>query len=153
MEVMNNDTTALPIEASAAHFSGTVALPTDSFHNHIYVQDYRYRSLEVPENWGFAAYLASNGGNFTYNSLVYENLPDQVTFGNDSVHAILDLRDNTWIVREGLTTPVSTQIAKVLEVVAKLNADGKNSVPPANIKIIPDADAPCKVLRLICHQE
>ncbi len=149
-------------KASDVVFKNKLNLPSgDKLKDNVYVQSNLFRSVSfIPtessgpynaaENYKYAVYNKNNGSSGTPNSLVYQELgtidtdmpsivqgKTTIVGWNAFTLGILDLRDNTWVVREtGNPEELTNQIKNVLDVI---NGNGSN-VPSYTIKIIAKND-------------
>lgn len=119
----------VPIPENNPVFDGVTVAATGTA-SAIYVQDYRFRSVNVDPSFRYAKYAIGNGNTFKASSLIFKD-PPPITAGS----AVLDLQDNHWLVRDGDPVTTSQQIHDTLEVIAQANENGTN-VPAANIKLV-----------------
>ncbi|MEG0358431.1 MAG: hypothetical protein RR598_04150 [Anaerorhabdus sp.] len=121
-------------ENQSVIFAGIIDLPEDTFHNHIYVQDYRYKYIGVPEDFRYAVWNMSNGNYFNASFELHKEKPN--TADN---RAIQDLIDNYWVIdgNKNSTVGIQEQLDDIFTVMnyAK-TVDNKNRAPQANIKLV-----------------
>ena len=121
-------------------FSGNINLPASEMHNHIYVQDYRYKYVKAPADFRYAAWNMSNGTYFNAAFEMHKNRP--ATADN---RALQDLEDHYWVVNANADAPVTIeeQLKDILTVInyAKM-PDTTPRAPQANIKLVTQTTIP-----------
>lgn len=123
--------TFVPPEEQAVSFFGDIHLPDDRMHNHIYVQDYRYRGVTVPEDFQYAFWNVQNGSYFSNAFEIHKARPEM-----ESNRALHDLRDNFWIISADSLIPLEEQMKNIQLTMnyAKMD-DGTRRAPQGNIKL------------------
>ena len=132
IKVENVATTTIPENQNAAVFTENISLPTDDYHNHIYIQSWNYDKVVVPTNYRYAQFSTING-NSTGSSaiLVYQDVLPAVV-NNKS---ILDLHDKSWLVQNGQSVSITTQLSTIKTTITKAGT----RAPEPNIKISANA--------------
>jgi LPXTG-site transpeptidase (sortase) family protein len=131
IKIENVSSDYYPENQNSAVFTGTLSLPTDSYHNHIYIQSWNYDNIVVPTDFRYAQYNRSNGNSSGTSAIqVYPSLP--AVAANKS---ILDLQDNAWLAPEGAAVSLTNQLATIA---TTINNAGSHA-PGANIKIAADS--------------
>lgn len=126
--------TAAPISINEITnvFSGTLSLPTDPNHNFVYIQDFNYDKTVLPAAFQYAQYKNKNGDNYTSAIQVYQSVLPGVVANR----GILDLNDNSWLVRAADSRSISLQLNDLLAVRTGMNnAKALSKWPGPNIKI------------------
>jgi LPXTG-site transpeptidase (sortase) family protein len=132
---LEHTATTNPLASVMAVFAGTLSLPTDSNHNFVYIQDFNYGKIIVPQAFRYAQVKNSNGGSNSSAIQVYQSLP-AVT----ASRGIFDLADNSWLVQAANARSISNQLNDLLAVNTGMNSAGANAKwPKPNIKIAPTA--------------
>ncbi|MEG1433807.1 Ig-like domain-containing protein [Eubacterium sp.] len=123
--------TFVPPEEQAVSFFGDIHLPDDRMHNHIYVQDYRYKGVTVPEDFRYAFWNVQNGSYFSNAFEIHQTRPEM-----ESSRALHDLRDNFWIISADSSIPLEEQLTSIQLTMnyAKMD-DGTLRAPQGNIKL------------------
>jgi LPXTG-site transpeptidase (sortase) family protein len=131
IKIENVSSDYYPESQNSAVFTGTLSLPTDSYHNHIYIQSWNYDNIIVPTAFRYAQYNRSNGNSSGTSAIqVYPSLP--AVTANKS---ILDLQDDAWLVPDGTAVSLTNQLATIA---TTINNAGSHA-PGANIKIAADS--------------
>lgn len=121
-------------------FGGSINLPEDEMHNHIYVQDYRYKYIKAPSEFKYAFWNISNGSYFSAALEIHKSLP-KTTDGR----AIHDLEDNYWIVNANQDSAVTVekQLEDILKVMKYTVAnDGTKRAPQGTVKLVTSTEIP-----------
>ena len=120
----------MPFSAYNNVFSGTLNLTQSGLNGNVYIQDYTYNSTTVPSAYQYAQYSTTNGTTSSSAVNVYSTLPNSSTD-----KAVLDLRDNYWVVQSGTAVSVTEQLAAIKSVLVSV-ANAGGVVPSANIKLV-----------------
>jgi LPXTG-site transpeptidase (sortase) family protein len=135
IKIENADTIYLAEKLNSAVFSGTLSLPADANHNHIYIQNWNYDKVVVPTNFRYAQYSSTNGVFGLFSSVaaiqVYQDVQPAVTADK----SILDLQDFAWLVQDGAAVSLSDQLATLAATITHAGAHA----PDANIKLSADS--------------
>jgi LPXTG-site transpeptidase (sortase) family protein len=132
LEHSTTTTPSIPLKDIKAVFSGTLSLPiSDTNHKFIYIQDFGYGNIVVPQAFRYAQYSNNNGGTSSAAINVYQNDLPAVT----SSTSILDLQDKSWLVQQGKSISVNTQLTNINTTIGKAGA----KAPEPNIKLVADS--------------
>jgi LPXTG-site transpeptidase (sortase) family protein len=130
--IEHRDTSVVPEKGNSAIFTGTLSLPVDSYHNHVYIQSWNYDNIVTPANYRYALYSSTNGNSFgTPAILVYQDVMPPVTAGK----SILDLKDTALLVQDGTSVSIYDQ----LNTMATMIKNAGTHAPGYNIKIAADS--------------
>ena len=140
IKIENVDTSYFAENLNSAVFTGTVSLPTDSYHNHIYIQSWNYDKIVVPANFRYAQYNKTNGNSLSPAILVYQDVMPAVTSGK----SILDLQDFAWLVQDGAAVSVTDQLSTLATTISNAGTHA----PDANIKLSADSSGKIKTFTL-----
>jgi len=119
--------------------TGAVSLPTDAYHNYIYIQSWNYNKVVVPASFRYAQYATSNGTTSSAAIQVYQNAP--AVTANKS---ILDLEDNSWLVYEEAGVSLTNQFSAVTTTISRAGSHA----PGANFKLMAGSDGKINSLTL-----
>lgn len=133
----------VPVSNNYAVFDGTLSLPADMNHNHIYIQDYAYEQSKVPADFRYVMYASQNGGNDISAMRVYNVFPTDLTPvalgpGATLYFGVMDLADNSWLVQGDNARSTTDQIKDVKMVFDAMN--GLATQAPIKIKLSTNAD-------------
>jgi LPXTG-site transpeptidase (sortase) family protein len=129
--IEHRDTSVVPENKNSAVFTGTLSLPVDSYHNHVYIQSWNYDNIVTPANYRYALYSSTNGNSTgTPAILVYQDIMPAVTAGK----TIMDLEDTALLVQDGASVSVYDQFIAL----AKTIKNAGTHAPGYNIKIAAD---------------
>ena len=115
-------------------FAGTLRVPENHVTSAIYVQDFRYNNILVPEDFSWAMVRTSNGGNNTAAIAVYNHRRPQTTN-----YAQLQLDTGYWVVENQTAAPtLQVQLNNINTILgtAPTSPASMASVPEPNIKMI-----------------
>lgn len=117
----------------------TVVNVADPAYDMIYVQDYKYRYVSVPNNYRFAAWNISNGHTSAPAFVVYKNLIPATN--NIAIH---DINDGYWVVdANSPTVSIEKQLSDILSVINYTDDDVPSAkAPRAKIKIYSSTEIP-----------
>jgi len=114
-------------------FAGTLTVPNHA-NSAVYIQDYRYQNILVPENFAWALLRTANGGDNTAAIRVFDHKRPQATN-----HALLQLDTGYWVVENQTAAPnLQTQLNNINTIIG-VNAPFANVIPATNIKMIANA--------------
>ncbi|MHC1740974.1 MAG: sortase [Anaerolineaceae bacterium] len=133
LKIEKTSTTLIPATSLSNVFSGALLLPSTSNRNFVYLQDFNYGKTVLPANYRYAQYRNSNGSDSSSAIRVFQTVIPAIA----SNYAILDLKDNSWLVQAASPSrTISNQLSDILAVKTGMNSAGAIAKwPLPNIKI------------------